>query len=157
MTCQHIPLGIIVATLAGLVCTSASAASTGEARPTALHHRIVCPLYLPAQTMKDVQQSGVVWTVNAEAWRLDGGGLLHGAPDEEGVLRPDVAQVKKRGTRDLTYRRWDLSVPHPHETWLFCGYGPVKLAHRIPVDATVCTATGGAEKGVRVATVFECR
>ena len=157
MKSRRIAFGLIVATLAGLTSSSTYSADAGARAASADMHRIVCPLYLPADAIKKGQHLPENWTVSTEAWRLDGGGLLHGSPDEEGILRPDVATAKKHGTREVSYRRWELSVPHPHETWLFCGYGPVKLARRIPVDATVCTSDGGAEKGIRVATVFQCK
>ena len=90
-------------------------------------------------------------------WRLEGGGLLHGAPDESGYLKPYDTKVSKNGYRETGITRWKLGLPHPYETWLYCGYGPLQLFKRIPVDATECTATSKTERGVFVETVFVCR
>jgi hypothetical protein len=65
--------------------------------------------------------------------RLSGAGLLHGPPRELGQLRLDSA----RGG----VTKWNLAVPHPYETWIYCSYGALQLATRVAPAATVCTAT----------------
>lgn len=54
-------------------------------------------------------------------------------------------------------RRWNFEKPHGYETWLYCAYGPVQLAHRIPLNATECTVTIEFEKDRRGPTVFVCK
>lgn len=119
--------------------------------------RFDCPLWLPPDAFKaDRPPAG--WTaVMPQEWRLDGGGLLHGAPDESGYLKPYDAKISKTGERETGVTRWKLDLPHPYETWLYCGYGPLQLFKRIPVDATDCTATFKTERGAFVETVFVCK
>jgi hypothetical protein len=92
-----------------------------------------------------------------QAGRLTGGGLLHGAPNESGYLKPDTAKLSKDGSRETNVTVWKLSPPHPYETWLYCSYGPLEIFKRIPPDATVCVATSKLERSAFLETVFVCR
>lgn len=93
-----------------------------------------------------------------QEWRLDGGGLLHGAPSEGGYLKPYDAKTTKKGQVETGVTRWVLSpLPHPFETWAFCGYGPIQLFKRIPADATECTATMTSERGAFTGTAIMCQ
>lgn len=119
--------------------------------------RFDCPLWLTPDAFKaDRPPAG--WTaVMPQEWRLEGAGLLHGAPDESGYLKPYDAKISKNGDRETGVTRWKLDLPHPYETWLYCGYGPLQLFKRVPVDATECTATSRTERGAFVETVFVCK
>ena len=81
--------------------------------------------------------------------------MLHGAPNESGYLVPSWKKAEKRGKRTVDNRGWDLYVPHGYEKWVYCGYGPVQLAHRVPVDATECSVSvtfNGQQRGPTVFT-----
>ena len=118
--------------------------------------RFDCPLWLKPDAFKaDRPPEG--WTaVMPQDWRLEGGGLLHGAPDESGYLKPYDAKISKNGYRETGVTRWKLGLPHSYETWLYCGYGPLQLFKPIPVDATECTAISKTESGALIQTVFVC-
>jgi hypothetical protein len=137
------------------LCSMPIAARSAEQRAT--EQRFVCPLWLKPDAFKaDRPPEG--WTaVMPQEWRLNGGGLLHGAPNESGYLKPYDATTTKKGDRETGITRWKLSQPHPYETWMYCGYGPLELFKRIPVDATECTATINTEGGAFVGTVFVCK
>lgn len=121
--------------------------------------RVDCPLSLPAGSVQPrALPDG--WHLDAPeswSWPLDGSGMLQGRPDESGYLVPTSAETKKTGGRKVSVRRWTMDVPHAHETWLYCGYGPVQLARRIPPTATDCTVTVEMDRGQRVSTAFVCR
>ncbi len=120
--------------------------------------RFDCPLWLKPDAFKaDRPPDG--WTaVMPQEWRLDGGGLLHGAPSESGYLKPYEANIAKTGDRETGVTRWKLGpLPHSYETWLYCGYGPLQLFKRVPLDATECTATTKTERGAFVGTAFVCK
>lgn len=141
--------------MAGL-CSMPLTARSAE-QPAGEQH-VDCPLWLKPDSFKaDRPPEG--WTaVMPQEWRLDGGGLLHGAPDESGYLRPYEAKTTKKGDRETGITRWKLGpLPHSYETWLYCGYGPLQLFKRIPVNATECTATTNTERGAFVGTVFVCK
>ena len=141
---------VVLALAAGWLCSVPLATHSAE-------QRYDCPLWLKPDAVKaDRPPEG--WTaVMPQEWRLDGGGLLHGAPDESGYLKPYDAKISKNGDREIGVTRWKLDLPHPYETWLYCGYGPLQLFKRIPVDATECTATSKTERGAFVETVFVCK
>lgn len=44
-------------------------------------------------------------------WRLEGGGLLHGAPDESGYLKRHEAKTSKNRYRETGITRWKLGRP----------------------------------------------
>lgn len=141
---------VVLALAAGWLCSVPLATHSAE-------QRYDCPLWLKPDAVKaDRPPEG--WTaVMPQEWRLEGGGLLHGAPDESGYLKPYDAKISKNGDREIGVTRWKLDLPHPYETWLYCGYGPLQLFKRIPVDATECTATSKTERGAFVETVFVCK
>lgn len=119
--------------------------------------RVACPLWLKPDAFQ-VGRPPEGWTaVMPQEWRLDGGGLLHGAPNESAVLKPYDAKTTRSGPRETSTALWKLSRPHPFETWLFCSYGPLQLFKRVPVDATQCTATSKTDNGAFVETVFVCK
>lgn len=120
-------------------------------------YRVVCPEELPPGLVPTRTPTDGWATSAPQPWPVDGSGMLHGAHDGEGYLVPDSADLKKRGTRKTDIRRWTFDVPHWHETWLYCAYGPVQLARRIPVDAKECTVTVEFNGGQRGPTVFVCK
>lgn len=127
------------------------------AEPLLTEKRFECPLWLKPDAFK-THRPPEGWTaVMPQEWRLDGGGLLHGAPSESAYLKPYDAKIMKTGDKETGTTRWKLVPPHPFETWLYCAYGPLQLFKRIPVDATECTATINTERGVFVGTVFVCK
>jgi hypothetical protein len=120
--------------------------------------RYECPLWIKPDAFKaDHPPDG--WTaVMPQEWRLEGGGLLHGDPNESGYLKPYDAKISKNGNQEIGVMRWRLGQPpHPHETWLYCGYGPLQLFKRIPLDAVECTATSKTDSGFFVETIFVCQ
>lgn len=148
--------GLAIATTAAMVwCLGQPPAARAAPTP----QRVDCPLSLPpgsvpARTLPDGWH---VVAPEAWSWKLDGSGMLHGAPDEGGYLVPTSAHNSKRRGRDISVRRWTMEVPHDHETWLYCAYGPVQLARRISPTATECIVTVEEKRGQRVSTAFVCR
>lgn len=119
---------------------------------------VACPLWLQPDAFKPDRSPAGWKAVMPQQWRLDGGGLLHGAPDESGYLKPYDAKITKKGDRKTGVTKWKLGpLPHSYETWLYCGYGPLQLFKRIPINATECTATSKLERGAFVETVFDCK
>ncbi len=120
--------------------------------------RFACPLWLPANAFKaDSPVAGWTALMPQEA-RLDGGGMLHGAPNESAYLAPRDSKNRKTGANTSTsISRWSFEQPHGYEKWVYCGYGPLELFQRIPPTATECTATSKLEDGAFVETVFVCR
>ena len=117
----------------------------------------VCPEGLPTAHVP-ARDAADGWAASAsQTWPVDGSGMLHGPHDGEGYLIPGSAEVRKRGDHKTDIRRWSFDKPHWFETWLYCGYGPVQLAMRIPVDATECRVTVEFNKGQRGPTVFVCK
>jgi hypothetical protein len=72
-------------------------------------------------------------------------------------LIPGRVDERRRGQRSESVQRWTFDLPHWYETWLFCSYGPVDLALRIPVNATECVATVAYVGEKRQPTVFICK
>lgn len=156
MTDRRYPVVLALAVAGGTLLSSVPL-TVRSAEQLAVEQRFDCPLWLKPEAFKaDRPPAG--WTaVMPQGWRLDGGGLLHGAPDESGYLKPYEAKTTNQGSREIGVTRWKLGpLPHSYETWLYCGYGPLQLFKRIPVDATECTATTNTERGAFVGTVFVC-
>ena len=132
-----------------------SAAHAAPAAVTPFH--AVCPAVLPAGVVPLHGTAGD-WTASAPAqWPVDGSGMLHGPADGQAYLVPDSARTTRSGARKTHVRRWTLGSPHQNETWVYCAYGPVELARRIPVDATECTVTVDYLRQQRGQTVFDCK
>jgi hypothetical protein len=121
--------------------------------------QMTCPPTLPKNAVPTRDHAGgwIVSSPGAEDWSQDDSGMLHGAPDGQAYLVPDVAEDKTRGDKRVSLRSWKFSLPHGHEKWLYCGYGPVQLAHRIPSGATECSVRVEFHKGQRVPTIFTCK
>jgi hypothetical protein len=119
--------------------------------------RVVCPPALPANTAS-VRKSQDGWTVSKSGNQpFNGSGMLHGDPDEEAYLVPDSVVGPKAGKSSHATRRWTFGVPHGHEKWIYCAYGTVQLARRIPAHASECTATESLDRGSYGPTVFRCK
>ena len=146
------PFGLLLATSAAMVSLLS--------QPIAAHaapHRVECPHWLPPGSVP-MRTTPEGWNMSASApWKLDGSGILHGAPDEEAYLIPNYAHKTNRQGQTTSVRRWSFTVPHGFETWLYCTYGPVQLARPIPPTATECSATVIEIRGERISTVFACR
>lgn len=142
-----------------LLCAGATASSTAAARgmaPTTTEQRTACPLWLEPGVFA-AKKSPPGWTaLMPQSARLSGRGLLHGAPDGSGYLKPDSAKISKSGKYEASTSTWRLSQPHPYETWLFCSYGPLEIFKRIPASATACTAMSKLERGAFLETAFVC-
>jgi hypothetical protein len=128
----------------------------GTAR--AAEQRTTCPLWIQPEAFK-ANRPPKGWTAAMpQEGRLSaGGGLLWGAPEESGYLRPDEAKTTKNRSHVTGTARWKLTVPHSFEVWLSCAYGPLQLFKRIPVDATECTSTSKIENGVFAEVVYVCK
>lgn len=156
MNGRRFPFGLMSATAAAMAwCLSQPHAAYAAPAP----QRFDCPLSLPPGMVptRNLPDGWNMTAPEAWAWRLDGSGMLHGAPDEGGYLIPASAQTHKSRRREISVRRWVLSTPHGYETWLYCGYGPVQLARRVPPTATECTVTVEVNREQRVSTAFVCR
>lgn len=148
----------VIGAVGALIWLLTMPASVRSAEPQQKGQRVSCPLWLRPDAFKPNRPPEGWTAVMPQQWRLDGGGLLHGAPDESGYLKPYEAKTTKNGDRVTALTRWNLGpLPHSYETWLYCGYGPLQLFKRIPVTATECTATSKLERGAFVETVFECK
>ena len=154
MSGRGIPFGLLLAT-AGAMAWLLSHPVTVRAA-AAPQYRVQCPKSLPADTTPTrARDDG--WTASAPAgFIVDGAGMLHGAPDEQGYLKPDTTGTVKRGKGEVSVTRWSFDMPHWYETWLYCTYGPIELARRIPVNATACTVTIKVDGKQRTPPVFEC-
>lgn len=118
---------------------------------------IECPRLSPEKALP-LTVSADGWTVSTPAsHRNDGAGMVHGAPDEQAYLVPTSNHAIKRGKTAIIVTRWAFSLPHSYETWLYCAYGPVEMARRIPVNATECVATDERRGSERLPTIFDCR
>lgn len=144
-------LGLVVA-----ICIWSPLCLAQPAVPDTQQQRVSCPLWLPKGAFKP-DDSARDWTgaIRQEA-RLSGAGLLHGAPDEYGYLKPHSAKATKTGTLEIGRTRWLLGQPHSYETWLYCSYGPLELFKRIRTDATECNATSRRNRDAFVEVVFVC-
>lgn len=119
--------------------------------------QVTCPLSLPAAAFKpDRVPEGWSGALPLDT-RLTGAGLLHGPPEEMGVLKPDFAKSAGSSGQKVNVTRWKLDVPHPYETWVFCEYGPLQLAKRIPPYAVECTAASKGSSAWFEEIVFTCR
>lgn len=137
-----------------IILTSCLLTGTGHAANEVTHFN--CPLTLPTGLVPPRVVDG--WTVAVPgAWTLDGSGMLHGPVDGEAYLVPDGSENRIDGKRELWSRKWTLGVPHAFETWLYCAYGPVQLAKKIPEKATECVVTVELNGRERVSTAFVCR
>lgn len=137
MTRLGSPYGVTLAAAGAMVCML-SYQQPARAAPA---FRVECPRMLPGDAVP-VREHADGWAVTAPAGRvLDGWGILTGAPNEEAHLKPGSSTETRRGTRTIATSRWNLEVPHAYEHWMFCSYGAVILARRLPATATECTAT----------------
>jgi hypothetical protein len=137
--------------------TMSCVAAAQDLKPPPIEQRTVCPLWLEPDVFA-ASKSPPGWTVTMpQSARLTGRGLLHGAPDSSGYLKPDSAKIQKSGKHEMNTSTWKLSQPHPYETWLFCSYGPLELFKRIPASATACVATSKLERDTFLEAVFVCK
>lgn len=150
--------------LAGRVCAPLAVASSLCCMAADAHsaeQRFACP----PQLLPDAVQSGrppAGWLLfmPQEAF-LSKAGMLHGAPDESGYLKPAASYGGKNGNLSTWTQRWNFALPHGYETWLYCGYGgggsPLQLFKRVAADATECIATSKRERSTLVEIVFVCK
>ena len=151
---RDFPFGLLLAWVAamGWLLTRPLIAHGAPTAP----FRVVCPMLLPAD-MVPMRSTADGWTATSGVWPVDDSGMLHGAPNEGAYLLPDWKKTQKNSGHTIDNRRWSLYVPHGHEKWIYCGYGPVQLARRVPVDATECTVTVDFKGKQRGPTVFVCK
>jgi hypothetical protein len=145
-------------TLTGAITlTTGLAHSAPPAVAAAAPFRVTCPALLaPAAFRPDRVPAGWVGTVPQDT-RVSGAGLLWGPPDESGYLKPDEAKTTGPAGRRVNVTRWRLDVPHSYETWVYCAYGPLQLAKRIPAEAIECTASSTGSYGSFDEIVFACK
>lgn len=116
----------------------------------------VCPLEMPKDAIQPhrLPQGWMVRTLSPV--RLDSAGMLHGAYDGEGYLKPHPAQQRKRGDEVVSTQVWDFtSLPH-YERWLVCGYGPVELYKRIEQKVARCTMKTARRDGAIRSMELKC-
>ena len=76
---------------------------------------------------------GEIPAAGSQAGRAAADLLLGIAPNESGYLKPYEVNITKKGRGETGVTRWKLDpLPHSHETWLYCGYGPLQLFKPIP-------------------------
>lgn len=113
--------------------------------------RIECPRTLPPDVMA-MRERPDGWTQAVPAtpvgYPLDGRGVLTGAPDEQAHLKPDRPGAKPNS------EKWSFYTPHGYQHWVYCQYGPVVLARRIPASVKECVATKAKNAGQ---TIFVCK
>jgi len=149
------PMNLLIAAAGAMTWMAIQPVAAQEAG--AGFFRLACPAVLPPGTVA-MRTTPDNWTVSAtRPSRLDGSGMLHGAPDEEGFLVPNAGDGKKGRAGSTAVRRWSFEVPHGYEKWAYCGYGPVQLARRVPVHTSECVATEVWEHGRYAPTVFICK
>jgi hypothetical protein len=140
-----------------ILASSGPAIPAYSAPPGADTLQVSCPLSLPAATFKpDRVPEGWSGALPLDT-RVSGAGLLHGPPKEMGVLKPGFAKSTGSAGRKVNVTRWKLDVPHPYETWVFCEYGPLQLAKRIPPNAVECTSTSKGSSAWFEEIVFTCK
>lgn len=155
MSDRDFPFGFVLTTV-GVIAWIITHPVQARAAPAA-PFRVVCPQSLPAG-MVPMHERADGWTVSVpEGRQIDGAGMLHGAPDEQAYLKPASGETTMRGKRAVSVTRWTFDLPHWYETWVYCGYGSVELARRIPVTATECTVTFEREGARTSPTIFTCR
>lgn len=144
MSDRYFPFGLVLAAAGAVVWALSNPGLARAAAPI----RIECPRNLPSDTVA-MRPRPDGWTQAAPAgYPLDERGVLTGAPDEQAYLIPDRPGEKRHS------EKWSFYTPHGIEHWVYCKYGPVLLARRIPPDVKECTATEGKTSRV---TVFQCR
>ena len=143
---RHIPFGwILAAACVGCwsLCNPVSVCAA------AVPSRIECPGTLPSDTVT-MRERPDGWTQAAPAGHpLDERGVLTGAPDEQAYLMPDRPGSKRNS------EKWSFYTPHGYQHWVYCKYGAVLLARRIPANVKECVATDGKRGGGE--TVFLCK
>ena len=132
--------------------------ASNSAPAPAAQFRVACPEELPPGHVPTRTPSDGWATSAPQRWLADGSGMLHGTHDGQGYLVPGASEQKKlAGGRKVHIRRWSFDTPHWHETWLYCAYGPVELAQRIPVKAIECAATMEFSGGRWGPAAFTCK
>ena len=156
MTARGFPIGLTLVA-AGAMSWLLSHQQLAWAAPAPQSFRVQCPRELPVGAVP-VSERADGWAVTAPGGRaLDSWGILTGAPDEQAYLKPTESKQTNRGMRENASSRWVLAVPHGYEHWMYCSYGSVLMARRIPPDAVECIATTTTEAKQSGATVFVCR
>jgi hypothetical protein len=146
----------LVAVLGALCLAKASAVKGAE-------QRITCPLTLDMAGGKGPPPG---WRLVTQAdarpkgppAKLTTAGMLHGAPEEPGFLRPATSKGGKQGNRSRWVQSWKL--PHWYETFVYCGYGedaPLKLFHQVKDDANECTLKSSRTGGTVESMEFVCK
>lgn len=147
------PLPLMVLVGAALWLTRTSAAQGAE-------QRILCPPSLAPQSVHGEASSGWRLVMPQEA-QLSAAGMLHGAPEESGYLKPAESKVTRQGKLATWRQRWAFDQPHPYRTFAYCGYGggvgPLQLFMRIAADATECTLISSTKDGVLERSEFVCK
>ncbi|MBZ2209366.1 STY0301 family protein [Massilia soli] len=117
-----------------------------------------CPLRLS----KDVLQLNAVpkgWTplLRKQELTLSAVGMLHGAYDGSGYLKPTVTKVRKAGGQEEFTSIWDFAPPPHYERWYFCEYGEaIELLRQVDVSARSCTIVSTREGNAITAMRIAC-
>lgn len=160
MSGRGVPFGLLG--VAGLVWAVGQPvlvrATTVIAGPgTAPVFRTHCPQSLPEGVLPTRERPDG-WTASAPAgFVIDGAGMQHGTPGEKAHLKPTSSRTTKRGKKEISVTRWTFDLPHPYETWLYCTYGSIELAKRVPATATECTVTVETAGLDRLPTIIICK
>lgn len=118
-----------------------------------------CPLRLSETAL----QLGTVpkgWTplLQKQGPRLSSVGMLHGAFDGSGYLKPTVTKVRKGGGKEEFTSTWDFGPPPHYERWYFCEYGDVvELFRKVDASASDCTIVSTREGNAITAMRIACR
>lgn len=117
-----------------------------------------CPLRLAKETL---QLSAIPegWTplLRQQGLTLSSVGMLHGAYDRSGYLKPTQTTVRKSGGKEQFTSTWDFGPPPHYERWYFCEYGEaVELLRRLDESASSCTIVSTREGDAITAVQIAC-
>lgn len=106
-----------------------------------------CPLRLASEALQ-LSSLPKGWTplLQKHGLPLSSVGMLHGAYDGSGYLKPTVTKVRKAAGKEEFTSTWDFGPPPHYERWYFCEYGDVvELFRKVDASASSCTIVSTRE------------
>lgn len=128
----------------------------------AAEQRVSCPLRLEPEAIQS-NKPPPGWELHMlRPASLTEGGMLHGPPSESAFLVPDGTNTHKVGKQTMETQRWTFALPHPYQTWLYCGYGgggaTLKIFKKVLDSVTECTLSSQSADGrTKESMEFSCK
>ena len=117
-----------------------------------------CPLLLSTAALQlSVVPEGWSPLLRQRGLPLTSVGMLHGAYDGSGYLKPTVTNVRKMAGKEIFTSTWDFGPPPHYERWYFCEYGEVvELFRQVDALASSCTIVNTREGNAITAMRIAC-